>query len=92
MKEELTLDTKEILVQLRAAKDAVRNDKWPLAVVTGGIDKLRVKQVRTKSGVKTTIEIHSLDGRAETENYDRAKSRRKQAARRLVETQQHPVR
>ena len=79
MKEELGLDTKEIMVELRAAKNGVTGDYWPLAKVTGGIDKFTVRQRRTKTGLKTTIEITSLDGYVLADDVDRAQNRKNHA-------------
>jgi hypothetical protein len=83
-KEELTMDTKKIYVELRSAmKGVTDSDGWLLATVDGGIDKMKIRQRQTKSGLKTTIEFTSLGGGLLTDNYDRVKRRRETAAHRL---------
>ena len=84
MKAELTMDTKRIVVELRAAKKSTDNDGWLLAALEGGIDKMTIRQRQTKAGLKTTIEFTSLGGGSLTDNYDRAKRRRETAAQRLA--------
>ena len=66
-----------------AMKGVTDSDGWLLATVDGGIDKMKIRQRQTKSGLKTTIEFTSLGGGLLTDNYDRVKRRRETAAHRL---------
>ena len=81
MKRQLDSWTPEIMVELRAAKDAIKGDTWPLATLKGGMTRMSVRQRQTKSGMKTTIEFISEDARAHTDGFDRAAQRRAKLAR-----------
>jgi len=64
--EELSMETPEILVELRAAKDTLENDNWPLAVIRGGVDRMTIK----RTGRTTTIKIVSPDGGTYSDGYN----------------------
>ena len=81
MKRELDAYTPEIMVELRAAKDALKKgDIWPLATLKGGLTKMSIRQRQTKAGMKTTIEFVSEDSVAHTVGIDRAARRRAKLA------------
>jgi hypothetical protein len=85
MTREIDFDTPDISVQLRATEGGIKGDYWPLATLTGGIDKLTVKQRQTKSGLKTTIEFVTVGGDLISSSYNRTKVRRSIAARLLAD-------
>jgi len=78
--EEVTMNTSVIRLQL-VSEHPVKNDRWPLAVLKGGIDKMTFRQ----RGNRTIVEFVSPEARVTADSWVRPKrgpdSRRALAAK-----------
>jgi hypothetical protein len=67
--EEVTMDTRSISIEMRNGAARGKSDRWPLASVIGGIDKLTID----RRGNTTIIKIVSPQGGPIMDNWERPK-------------------